>query len=277
MKKAISIWSFTGKTVKEAMTLAKKAGYDGIELALNEDGECGLKAKPAEWADIRKHAETLGLAIHSVATGLHWSYPLTADAKSTRDKCFKIYEKQLDMAHALGADAILIIPGAVNVSFVPGFKVVPYDVAYDRALEAIKRLKSKAEALKVRIGIENVWNNFMLSPLEMRDFIDKIDSPYVGAYFDVGNVLATGMPEHWIKILGKRIVRVHFKDYKTAAGGLHGFVDLLSGDVNWPEVMKAFKAVGYDGWATAEMIPAYTHHSEQILHNTLASMKAIIG
>jgi hexulose-6-phosphate isomerase len=97
----------------------------------------------------------------------------------------------------------------------------------------------------------------------------------VGAYFDVGNVVATGLPEDWIRILGKRICKVHFKDYRAAAGGLHGFVDLLAGDVNWPSVMAAFKEIGYDGWCTAEMLPPYTHCSEQIVFNTSAAMSAI--
>ncbi len=99
---------------------------------------------------------------------------------------------------------------------------------------------------------------------------------YVGSYFDVGNVLYSGYPEHWIKILGKRIKKVHFKDYRREAGGLSGFVDLLSGDVNWPKVMDAFMAVGYDTWATAEMLPPYTHYPEQIIYNTSASMSKIL-
>ena len=275
MKKAISIWAFKNPDVKANMSLAKKAGYDGIELALEENGPTGMSSTPQDWADIKKHADDLNLPIHSVATGLLWGSPPTSDDEAVREKAITIVEKQLDMAKALGAEAILVVPGAVNVSFVPNFQPVQYDIAYDRALTALNRLKPKAEALQIKIGIENVWNQFLLSPLEMRDLIDKINSPYVGAYFDVGNVLATGLPEQWIRILGKRIVKVHFKDYRKDAGGLHGFVDLLAGDVNWPEVMKAFQEVGYDGWATAEMIPPYTHHPEQIIFNTQASMEAI--
>jgi len=277
MKKAISIWSFTGKTLKESIALAKEAGFHGIELSLDETGPTGLDATPEGLTGIRAYAEGLGIAIPSVASGLYWSNPFTSDDETIREKGIKIAEKQLQMAKTLGAKGILIVPGAVGVSFIPGFTTVDYDVAYDRALAAFMRLKSKAEELQIHIGIENVWNQFLLSPLEMRDFIDKIDSPYVGAYFDVGNVVASGYPEQWIKILGKRIAMVHFKDYKRDAGGLHGFVDLLAGDVNWPAVMSAFKAIGYDGWATAEMIPPYTHHADQIIFNTCASMKRIIG
>ena len=277
MKKAISFWTFVGKTVKESMALAKKAGYDGIELTLEETGPTGMDSTPADWAEIRAYSEEIGLPVHSIATGLHWGSPITSDDEAVREKAIAIVEKQLDMAKALGADAVLVVPGAVNVTFVPGFAPVPYDVAYERSLAAFNRLKGKAEALQVKIGIENVWNQFLLSPLEMRDFIDKINSPYVGMYFDVGNVLATGFPEQWIRILGKRICKVHFKDYRRDAGGLHGFVDLLSGDVNWPEVMAAFKEIDYDGWATAEMIPAYNHYPEQLVWNTCGAMKQICG
>ena len=128
----------------------------------------------------------------------------------------------------------------------------------------------------MHIGIENVWNKFLLSPLEMRDFIDKIGSDYVGSYFDVGNVVYSGYPEQWIHILGKRIRKVHFKDYRCNPGGLNCFVDLLSGDVNWRAVRQAFADIGYDGWAAGEMIPQYAQGSDQIIYNTCKSMERIM-
>jgi len=277
MKKAISAWCFPGKSIKDILIETKNAGYDGIELTLEETGETGLEATPEKWAEIRAEADKLGLAIPSVATGLLWAYPLTSGDEEIREKGIKVVEKQIDMAAALGADTILVIPGAVGVCFIPDFKVVPYEVAYERAFSAIMRLKEKAEVKKIHIGLENVWNMFLLSPLEMRDFVDKINSPYVGVYFDVGNVVATGFPEQWIRILGKRIRKVHFKDYRISAGGIDGFVDLLSGDVNWPAVMEAFKEIGYDDWATAEMIPPYVHYPEQNIINACGAMRRILG
>jgi len=276
MKKSISIWSFQNKTLEESMDLAKKAGYEGIELALDETGRTGLTATPEDLAKIKAYAEKTGLALPSVATGLYWSYPFTSNDEAVREKAVEIAEKQLEMAKALGADTILIVPGAVDIPWVDNFDAIPYDIAYERALTGFNRIKSKAEALKIHVGIENVWNQFLLSPLEMRDFVDKINSPYVGVYFDVGNVVATGRPEHWIKILGSRIRKVHFKDYKRSVGTLSGFVDLLAGDVDWPAVTAAFKEIGYDDWATAEMIPAYTHYPEQIIYNTCEAMKQIL-
>jgi hexulose-6-phosphate isomerase len=113
--------------------------------------------------------------------------------------------------------------------------------------------------------------------MEMRAFIDKVDSDFVGSYLDIGNTLYNGYPEHWISILAEKIKKVHFKDYRRAAGGLHGFVDLLAGDVNYPAVMAELKKVGYDGWVTAEMIPNYKYHTEAIIYNTSFAMDKILG
>ena len=278
MKKAISIWSFKNQdNIKECLELAKDAGFDGIELSLNGTGELGLETTEEKLIELRNYANSIGLKIHSLASGLYWDYSFTSDNEEERKKAFDIACCQIKTANILGADSVLIVPGAVGVDFIPERQPVNYEIAYSRALEAFLRLKSVAEEYKIHVGIENVWNKFLLSPLEMRDFIDKIDSFYVGAYFDVGNVVYCGYPEQWIEILGKRIKKVHFKDYKRAAGGLHGFVDLLSGDVDWAKVMEAFEKVGYDGWCTAEMIPCYTYHSEQIIYNTSNSMNKIYG
>lgn len=278
MKKGINIWSFPGSMkVDDCITTAKKAGFDGIELALNETGQLSLESSESEVRGYRQHANDTGIEISSLATGLFWSYSLTSSQPQVRQKAKDIVKKQLEHAATLGVDTILVVPGAVGVDFIPDSEVVPYDQAYDYSLAALQELSKEAEALKVSIGIENVWNKFLLSPLEMRDFIDKVNSPYVGAYFDVGNVIFSGYPEHWITILSQRIKKVHFKDYRRAAGGLHGFVDLLAGDVNYPEVMKALQAIGYDDYVTAEMIPGYTYHGEQIVYNTSGAMDAILG
>ena len=183
----------------------------------------------------------------------------------------------LAAAPLLGTAAILLIPGAVEVFFMPDSEVSPYDVAYDRALELVKSLVPSAEKHGVHIGIENVWNKMFMSPLELAGFIDAAGSPWVGSYFDVGNVVKFGYPEQWVRILGKRIKRVHFKDYRIDAGFPQGFVDLLAGEVNWPEVMKAFREVGYDGWVAPEMIPPYKHCATQIIYNSSAAVDAILG
>jgi hexulose-6-phosphate isomerase len=262
------------------MKMAKKAGFDSIELALNETGELSLESSESEVAEYREMALKLGIKISSLATGLYWSYSLTSGDSLIKEKAIGIVKKQLDFADILGVDTILVVPGAVGVDFIPGCEIVEYDVAYDRALEAMKDLAIYAESKKVSIGIENVWNKFLLSPLEMRDFIDKVGSEYVGAYLDVGNVVYSGYPEHWIKILGKRIKKVHFKDYRSDVGSVSGFVDLLAGDVNYPKVMEQLKVIGYDGFVTAEMIPPvpfYKYYPDQIIWNTSASLDRILG
>lgn len=278
MKKSISIWSFAeGMKIVDCMKMAKDAGFDAIELALNETGELGLESNEDEILGYKKTANEIGIEISSLATGLYWSYSLTSNKEEIREKAKNIVKKQLDAAALLGVDTILVVPGAVGVDFIPGSEVIDYDIAYNRALEAVKELAPYAESKKVYIGIENVWNKFLLSPLEMRNFIDEVGSEYVGAYFDVGNVIYSGYPEHWIKILGKRIKKVHFKDYRKDVGSLAGFVDLLSGDVNYPAVIEELKKIGYDSYVTAEMIPPYTNYPEQIVYNTSLAMDKILG
>ncbi|TXK74441.1 sugar phosphate isomerase/epimerase [Paenibacillus sp. N3.4] len=278
MKKGINIWSFPGDMkVADCIDLAVDAGFEGIELALNETGELSLASKESEIREYQKRASDAGIELTSLASGLYWTYSLTSSESHTRDKAKNIVKKQLEAAAILGVDTILVVPGAVGVDFIPDSEAVPYDKAYDLALEALSELAKEAQSVGVSIGIENVWNKFLLSPLELRDFIDKINSDYVGAYFDVGNVLYAGYPEHWISILDKRIKKVHFKDYRREAGGLSGFVDLLAGDVNYPVVVKALHAIGYDDYVIAEMIPTYKHHAKQIVYNTSGSMDAILG
>lgn len=277
MKKGINIWSFPNDSLKNNFELAKKAGFEGVEVALDAVGEISLTSTEKELLEVKKQAMDCGIELYSVSTGLYWDYWLTDDDAAVRNKAKEIVKKQLETASVLGCESILVVPGAVNAEFAAPGKVVDYAAAYERSLQAFMELKESAEAYQVEIGLENVWNKFLVSPLEMRDFIDKIDSPYVGSYFDVGNVLFNGYPEQWITILGQRIKKVHFKDYRMAAGGLHGFVDLLAGDVNYPAVTKALESIGYEGWVSAEMIPNYTHYTETIIYNTSNAMDRILG
>ena len=277
MKKGINIWSFPQGTIKENLTLAKNAGFEGVELALNGTGELSMESTESEIKEVKKIADDLGLSLYSLSCGLCWDYRLSDDDENLREKAKDMIKKQLDTAKILGADTVLVIPGVVNVEFSFPEKKVAYDVVYERAVKGINELKAYAESLKVSMGLENVWNKFLLSPMEMRDFIDKIGSDYVGSYLDVGNTLYCGYPEDWVRILGKRIKKVHFKDYRLQAGGLHGFVDLLAGDVDYPEVVKALNEVGYDGWVSAEMIPNYKHHTDAIIYNTSYAMDRILG
>lgn len=281
MKKGISIWSFPSDMgIPDCIKLAKQAGFEGIELALNENGPMSLESDADEIRSYRELAGKEDIQISSLASGLYWTYSLTSANEKTRKKAKSIVKSQLDAAEILGVDTILVIPGAVGVDFIPGCEVVDYDDAYERALESIIELAQYADKKKVSIGLENVWNKFLLSPLEMRNFIDSVNSDFVGAYLDIGNTVYTGYPEQWVKILNKRIKKVHFKDYRKDVGSVSGFVDLLSGDVNYPAVMESLKKTGYNSFVTAEMVPPapfYKYYPEQLIYNTSHSMDRILG
>ncbi|HUU68067.1 MAG TPA: sugar phosphate isomerase/epimerase family protein [Planctomycetota bacterium] len=279
MKKSINYWAFPGggdgtKAIGEFLRESKAAGFQAVELCFAETGILNLNSDERQVRAIADDAKNVGIEIASVATGLYWKYSMTSDDLAMREKAKDVVKKGLQIAAWAGADGLLVIPGVVCCGFSP--LRTPYGLAWQRALAAIKELTPVAERLRVAIGIENVWNGFLLSPLEMRHFIDEVNSPWVGAYFDVGNVVVTGYPEDWIRILGKRIRKVHFKDFKRSVGTLAGFVDLMKGDVNWPEVMKAFRETGYDGPLTAEVFPP-KDHPERLITETSAAMDKIMG
>ena len=277
MKKGINIWSFPAGSIKDSLTIAKDAGFDGVELALGAEGELSLESTDKEILAVKDMADSMGLSLYSLTSSLCWDLRLSDDDPAMRSAAKDMIKRQLECAKILGADTILVVPGVVNVSFSYPEKKVAYDVVYARSFEGLSELRPYAEELGVSIGLENVWNKFLISPMEMRDFIDKLDSDYIGSYLDIGNTLYCSYPEDWVRILGKRVKKIHFKDYRVEAGGLHGFVDLLAGDVNYPEVMSALSEIGYDGWVTGEMIPNYKYHTDAIIYNTSYSMDRILG
>lgn len=280
MKKSVSIWSFHGDwSLKEKFSLARRAGFAGIEIDLTEDGPINFKTSSRELTSIRRQAEKFGLQLSGLATGLYWTANGGSRDGAIREKTFRILSRQIACAGPLGIDAVLVVPATVGADFIPNCEIVPYAEAYAGARALINRALPLAEKAGVILGIENVWNKFLLSPLEMRDFIDQFQSGFVGAYFDVGNVLATGYPEDWIQILAKRIARLHVKDYRRNVGTIDGFVDLLAGDVNWKAVVRALQKVGYSGWCTAEMIPPipfYRYYPETLLFNTSRALDSIL-
>lgn len=281
MKKSISIWSFRPEWDWDyCFQLAKENGFEGIEVDLSRTGALPLNFSPEAVANVAALAKKHGLTLSGLATGLYWEANGASSEASVREEATAIMRQQIEAAAALGIDAILVIPGSVGVDFIPGSEVVPYDVALERARALIASVLPLAEEKKVTLCIENVWNKFLTSPVEFRDFIDCFGSAYVGAYFDVGNVLAFGYPEHWVEILGPRIKRVHFKDFRRSVATISGFCELLAGDVEWPAVVAALRKVGYTGWAAAEMVPPmpfYRHGSEVLIANTSRAMDAIFA
>ncbi|MFZ4615233.1 MAG: sugar phosphate isomerase/epimerase family protein [Rectinemataceae bacterium] len=278
MRKGINYWSFAkGTPLKRAIRLAKAAGFEGIEFCMDEEGELSISCSEAEALAIRRLLDDTGLAASSVCSWLGWVYPLTSADPAKREKGRDILAKMIDTAAILGTDAILCVPGYVGCDFIPGAEVVPYETAIARAKEGLASLIPHAKSAGVTIAVENVWNKMLLSPLEMRDFIDELASPFIGAYFDVANCIQTGYAEQWIDILGARIKRVHFKDYRRDPGGFRGFVELLSGDVNFPAVVAALGRAGFAGFCNAEIMPTYTTHTDAVIHNSSMSMDYILG
>lgn len=263
MKKGINRWAFGKSNVKESISKAKELNFESIELNLEAEGEITLASQEKQLLELKRFAEDTGLEISSILAAILWKYPLTSEDKITAEKGKDAVKKAVEIASIFQADTVLVIPGVVGSVLLAPTDVYPYDTVYKKSQEVLKELAPFAKEHQVYLGVENVWNKFLLSPTEMRNFIDEIDEEYVAAYFDVGNVLLYGYPEHWIRVLGKRIKKVHLKDFRTSVGTLDGFVNLLEGDVNWPEVMNAFKEIGYDGYLTAEYFP-YKFHPEQL-------------
>jgi L-ribulose-5-phosphate 3-epimerase len=281
MRKAISIWSFPpALALPDRLRLAREAGFEGFEIDLSDDGPLTLGSSATEIAAVRTLAEQSGIELSGLATGLYWGANPASATPAVRFRAEAVLKKQIEIAHALALDAILVVPATVGADFLPNCEIVSYDLAWQRATNLIRAALPLAEKAGVRICVENVWNKFLLSPLEMRQFVAQFESEWIGVYFDVGNALATGYPEHWINILGRQIRRVHLKDYRRAVGSVDGFVEILSGDVNWPSVMAALRAIGYNGWLTAEMIPPvpfYKHAPETLLFNTSRAMDALLA
>ena len=277
MKKSINCWSFPGGyTIGQCMDKAKAAGFTAVEPNFDLTGPVSMESKDSDVLAVKNMAQDKGIELASLSAGVYWGAPPTHDDAAVRSRAAVLVKRQLETAALLGVGAILVVPGLVGADFIGGAVPVQYDKAYDRALEFITKAAPHAKACGVVIGVENVWNKLLLSPLEMRTFVDTVASAFVKVYFDVGNVLQTGYPEHWIRILGSRIVRIHVKDFKNSVGNINGFTDLLAGDVNFPEVVKALQEVGYDSYLTAEM-GGYTHYSDQIIYNTSAALDRILS
>ena len=254
MKKAIC-GTFFPRTWdhEKKFAVTKSIGFDGIELNFGvRNSDFTPETTDEEYAAVVAKAKAAGLELGTLTTIL-WSYPITSNFPEKRAEAVELIKGSLRAAKKIGAKSVLIVPGYCGVDFLSNPEKINYLDAYNRAVTALNECKATAEELKVNLSIENVWNKFLTSPLEMRQIIDMVNSPYVGCYFDVGNVLVNGYPEHWIEILGSsRIKAVHFKDFDRSIGNVEGFVDLLKGDVDYTAVMEAFKKVGYDGWVTAQ-------------------------
>ena len=225
-------------SMDDRFKLAKDVGFEGVEAP---------RCTPDQAEGFRKSADKAGIRIHSIIFG-GWDAPMSSPDPAVIERGMELVRTNLHSAQIMGCDGILLVPAVVNAS-------VHYADAYKRSHENIEKLIPEAEKRKVMINIEEVWNNFLLSPLEYSHFIDDFRSPWIGSYFDVGNVVRFGWPEDWILTVGKRIRKVHIKDFKGGPGlGTGGqWVNLGEGSINWKAVRQAFLDVGYTGFMTTEL------------------------
>ena len=214
--------------------LAKKCGFEGIEHSPMQNLDAAQ--------ELGKLAREAGVPIHSIVYG-GWGAPFSDPRPDVIDKGLAEMETALRSAKALGADAVLLVPAIVNED-------VGYGDAYKRSQEHIRKLLPLAGELRVIIAVENVWNKFLLSPLEFARYVDEFDSPWLKAYFDIGNVIIFGYAQDWIRTLNKRIVKIHLKDFKRKG---YEWTNLLDGDVNWKQVRRALDEIGYEGFLTPEL------------------------
>ncbi len=258
--RAINYWVLGGfegeKSPFQAIDDAANMGLDGIELTF---GDC-IKENITEdeCRKIADYAEKKNIGLKSLASGFYWGCSLGSSDPAEREKAVRFTEKYMRAASWLGADRILVVPGAVDVAWDESRPVVSYKDVWDNSTGSLKNILKTAGEYGVSICLENVWNKFLLSPVEFNMYLDQFDSEFIGVYFDVGNAVLNGYPEHWIEVLKDRIKAVHFKNFKRedCGGTLHGFGEsLLDGDVDFPAVLRALEAAGYTGPVTAEMIP----------------------
>jgi len=234
-----------GDTIKEKFAMLREAGFEGVEM----DSPTSLKSD-----DILKARDATGIKIHGVVDSVHWKYQLNNPEPAVRVKGQEALQQAIRDAAAWGASSVLLVPAVVN-------KDMPYDAAYTLSQAEIRKALPLAEELKVRIAIENVWNNFLLSPLEAARYVDDFKSPWVCWHLDLGNIIHYAWPEQWARVLGSRVHKLHIKEFsrkKSIDEGLwKGFeVELGEGDNGWPATMKALDEIGYstgDHWATAEV------------------------
>ena len=263
IKKAI-MWDTVGVkgSVLEKMKAIKAAGFDGTEMMSHMDADEVLRAR-----------DEANLEIPSVCGARHWDKPLSDPDPGVREEGLEALKQTLRDAKRYGASSVLLVPAVVK-------KEVSYDEAYTRSQAEIRKAIPLAKELGVTIAIENVWNNFLLSPLEAARYVDEFESPAVGWHFDVGNIIHYGWPEQWIRILGARIQKLHIKEFSRKKADQQGrgagfAVPLLEGDNNWPSIMQALDEIGYRGWAITEQRGGDTSEGLKDLASRLEKILAL--
>ena len=279
MIKGISYLSFenglsNNESIESALSQTKKNGFDALELSVSSEGVINTKTSKAECEIIRKKIEDSGVFVDSIATGMSWGVSPTSNDKSIREKSIRLHQDALKVSNYLDCKALLFVPGVVKSPI--STDIVRYDRALDRLREAINQMLPIAEDLNVDLCMENVWNGFFYSPIELRDFVDSFDSDRLGVYLDIGNLIGYQQyPPHWVELLNSRIKRVQIKDFQENFDwtGSFSFCDIGAGDVPWKETIAALNAIQYKSTIIAEMLP----WDETILSRTSAAMDQLFN
>jgi hexulose-6-phosphate isomerase len=229
-----------GLPYAERFAIARTAGFEAIEMQ--------TIVKPEEAAEIREASQKAGLRIHSVMNTDHWQLPLSSSDPDVVSRSVRGMETSLRNAVLWGAETVLLVPAVVDAK-------TSYRDAWTRSQSVIReRLIPMARDLKVIIAVEEVWNKFLLSPVEFARYVDDFESPWLRAYFDVGNVVIYAYPQDWIRTLGPRIAKVHVKDFNfDRSNGRFSWKNLGEGDIDWPEVRRALADINYKGYVTTEV------------------------
>uniref|UniRef100_A0A7C4LK90 Sugar phosphate isomerase/epimerase n=1 Tax=Schlesneria paludicola TaxID=360056 RepID=A0A7C4LK90_9PLAN len=243
LRKAVKYSMVGGSgSLLEKFRMLKEVGFEGIDMD-----------RPADHDEVLRARDESGLIVHGVVGYVHWAKPLSDPDPAVRAAGVEGLETALRDCKVYGGTTVLLVPAVVK-------KDVSYDDAYVRSQAEIRKVLPLAAELQIKILFENVWNNFLLSPLEYARYIDEFESPWVGAYFDVGNIVRYGWPEHWIRILGRRIGKIDIKEYSRKLADEQGTRKGFNAEIgdgedgcDWPAVLAALKEIGFSGWATAEV------------------------
>ena len=279
MIKGISYLSFENglsntESIDSALTQTKSNGFDALELSVSSEGVINTNTSKAECEIIRKKINDSGVFVDSIATGMSWGVSPTSDDESSRKQSISLHQDAIKVASYLDCKALLFVPGVVKSPISP--EIVRYDRAVDRLREAINQWLPIAEDLNIDLCMENVWNGFFYSPIELRDFVDSFNSDRLGIYLDIGNLIGYQQyPPHWVELLNSRIKRVQIKDFQENFDwtGSFSFCDIGAGDVPWSETIEALNSIQYKSTIIAEMLP----WDETILSRTSVAMDQIFN
>jgi hexulose-6-phosphate isomerase len=275
--KGISYLSFenglsNNESIESALIQTQSNGFEALELSVSNEGVINTNLSESECSAIRQKINDSGVFVDSIATGMSWGISPTSDDAGVRKNSIKLHQDAIKVASHLDCKALLFVPGVVKSPISP--EIVRYDRALDRLREAINQMLPIAEDLDVDLCMENVWNGFFYSPIELRDFVDSFESNKLGVYLDIGNLIGYQQyPPHWVELLNSRIKRIQIKDFQENFDwtGSFSFCDIGTGDVPWKETISALKSIQYKSTIIAEMLP----WDETILSRTSAAMDQI--